>query len=59
MLLRESHTLPRIRRMAQFLFVHRSNIGNFEPFVVTGPDKEVWTRTAGWDDPLNHKGDHP
>jgi hypothetical protein len=37
-MLRESHTLPGIRHPAQFLFVHRSNIGNFGAFVVTGPD---------------------
>ncbi len=44
-MLRESHTLAQIRRFAQFLFVHRSVIGNFEAFVVTGPDEEAWTRT--------------
>jgi hypothetical protein len=37
-MLRESHTLPMIRRPAQFLFVRRSNIGNFGAFVVTSPD---------------------
>jgi len=51
-LLRERHTLAQIRRGTQFSFVRRSKIGKFESFDVTSPKQEVWTRTAGWDDPF-------
>lgn len=42
-LLRESHSLRPNRDFAQFSFVRRNKIGNFESFDVTGPLNEAWT----------------